>query len=89
MDINVKHIFEGWANYIKDRFEVLDPVIKKLSQKRLLYCDKCHIRSGHACDPSKTGLHIITGEEVKGCGCHIAAKSMVPDAKCPMGKWEL
>lgn len=87
MEINVKHIFEGWANYIKDRFDTLDPVIKEMSAQRLRHCDVCPIRSGHACDPKKTGIHIITGEEVSGCGCHIAAKSMVPDAQCPMGKW--
>jgi hypothetical protein len=87
MEINVKHIFEGWANYIKDRFDTLDPIIKDLSAKRLTHCDVCPIRSGHACDPKKSGLHVITGQEVTGCGCHIAAKSMVPDARCPMGKW--
>lgn len=87
MDINVKHIFEGWANYIKDRFDALDPDIKALSQKRIRICDMCHMRTGHACDPAKTGLHVVTGLEANGCGCHIAAKSMVPDAECPLGKW--
>jgi hypothetical protein len=40
MEINVKHIFEGWANYIKDRFDTLDPIIKDLSAKRLTHCDE-------------------------------------------------
>lgn len=87
MDINVKHIFEGWANYLRDRFDTLDPSIKELSEKRLRLCDICHMRTGHACDPAKTGLHVVTGEQVNGCGCHIAAKSMVPAARCPLGKW--
>ena len=87
MDINIRHIFEGWANYVKDQFNTLDPEVKDISQRRLKLCDSCHMRTGHACDPSKTGIHVLTGEEVRGCGCHIAAKSMVLDAKCPMGKW--
>jgi hypothetical protein len=87
MEINVKHIFEGWANYVKDKFDTLDPEIKNLSATRLAHCDACHIRKGHACDPKRYGRHVETGELVRGCGCHIAAKSMVPDARCPMGKW--
>jgi len=89
MNINLKHIFEGWANYIKDRFDTLEPDIKTLSENRLSLCDVCEMRTGHSCDPKKSSIHVVTGEEVRGCGCHIAAKSMVPDAKCPMGKWEI
>lgn len=87
MDINVKHIFQGWANYLKDKFDMLEDPIKEISQMRLMRCDKCHMRTGHACDPAKTGTHVVTGEQVNGCGCHIAAKSMVPAARCPLGKW--
>jgi hypothetical protein len=28
-----------------------------------------------------------SGKEVKGCGCHLGAKSMSPAAKCPLDKW--
>jgi hypothetical protein len=87
MEINIKHIFEGWANYVKDRFDSLEPNVKTLSENRLKLCHVCDIRTGHACDPKKSGRNVKTGDIANGCGCHIAAKSMVPDARCPMGKW--
>jgi hypothetical protein len=86
--MNINHIIEGWANYIKDRFDVLPEDIKLISEARLMLCNYCEIREGGSCSPSKIGKHIITGEEVNGCGCYIAAKSMALDAKCPLGKWE-
>lgn len=87
MDIKLSFILKGWANLFKDKFDKLDPEIKRLSTKRLKLCDKCHMRTGHACDPLKSGTHVTTGQIVNGCGCHIAAKSMVPEARCPLGKW--
>lgn len=84
----IKNIIEGWANYVKDRFDALPDDIKYLSEARLVMCDGCEIRSGGSCDPSKSGKHIVTGETASGCGCHIAAKSMSPSSQCPLGKWE-
>ncbi len=88
MRINVEHILRGWANYVKDTFNILPDDLKEMSAKRLQHCDICEIRTNKSCDPWKEGKHVVTGEIVRGCGCNIAAKSMVPEAECPMGKWE-
>jgi len=84
----ISQIFTGWANYVKDRFDALDPRVKELSESRLKSCDVCHMRSGLKCDPKKQGKNIKTGNTVNGCGCNIAAKTMSPGSSCPLGKWE-
>jgi len=83
----ISQIFTGWANYVKDRFDALDPAVKELSEARLLHCDSCHMRTTHKCDPKKVGTHVKTGQQIHGCGCNIAAKTMSPGSSCPLGKW--
>jgi|TARA_B110000908_G_C10097121_1_gene376843 hypothetical protein len=83
----INQIFTGWANYVKNKFDILSPEIKVLSESRLLECDACHMRSGHQCDPRKKGKHVKSGNTVNGCGCNIAAKTMSPGSICPLGKW--
>lgn len=80
-------IIEGWANVIKDQFNAVDVVTKTISEKRLLKCNSCDIRVNNTCSPSKWGNHVITEELVNGCGCNIAAKTLSPSSKCPLGKW--
>jgi hypothetical protein len=80
-------ILNGWANLIKDAFGKLNEEQKALSKKRLSICDTCQIRSGNICNPKRMERHIETGALSRGCGCNIAAKSMVKHAKCPVGKW--
>ena len=83
----IKDILTGWGSLIKSHFDNLDNDTKKLSEERLSICDSCDIRLGSICNPSKTGIHVKTGNLRKGCGCNIAAKSMVKHAQCPLGKW--
>ena len=52
----ISQIFTGWANYVKDRFDALDPKIKELSESRLKSCDVCHMRSGLKCLCSLFGI---------------------------------
>jgi len=87
MALNIKHIIEGWANVVKDRFDLLNDDIKEMASNRILICDECEIRSGGACSTSKVGQHTVTGELKRGCGCFIAAKATIPDSECPLGKW--
>ena len=82
----IKNILSGWGNLIKANFDKLDDSVKKLSEERLNICDSCDIRLGSICNPSKVGRH-VDGSIKRGCGCNIAAKSMVKHAKCPLGKW--
>jgi hypothetical protein len=85
--MNAGQIVEGWSNYFKSKFNTLDPKLKNLSELRLQICAECPIRTGSLCDPSKRGINVESGKEVKGCGCHLGAKSMSPAAKCPLDKW--
>lgn len=83
----ITEIIEGWGNVIKDQFNAVDPVTKSISEKRLLKCNICDIRSGNTCSPNKWGINIITEKLVNGCGCNIAAKTLSPSSKCPLSKW--
>jgi hypothetical protein len=85
--INFKLIVEGWANYLRSKFDLLNDDIKILAYDRIEICDTCPVRVGTSCSPAKTVPHVKTGELVKGCGCNIAAKAMAPGSKCPAGKW--
>jgi len=83
----ILEIIEGWGNVIKDQFNAVDPVTKAISQKRLVECNGCGLRQGNTCSPQIYGYHIITNERKNGCGCNIAAKTLSPSSRCPLGKW--
>jgi len=84
----ISQILSGWGNRIKDAFGMLDDETKALSEKRLLHCNTCYMRTGNTCDPRKSMTNNITGEVARGCGCNISAKSMSPSSKCPLYKWD-
>lgn len=84
----ISQILSGWGNKIKDTFGLLDAETKLRSEKRLLHCNVCHMRSGNTCDTQKLGNHTQTGKAVSGCGCNISAKSLSPGSTCPLGKWD-
>ena len=81
-------ILEGWANRVKDEFNLLDPETKSLAEDRLLKCNTCDIRDGSSCSPQRYGIHERTGQVLNGCGCNIAAKTLSPRSECPLGKWK-
>ena len=83
----VEQILTGWGNLVKSHFVDLEPNLKAESEKRLTTCNSCDMRNGGTCSPNKTGIHVITGEEVRGCGCRLAAKALSPGSVCPLGKW--
>jgi hypothetical protein len=85
--MNAGQIIEGWSNYFKSKFNALDPKLKNLSELRLQICAECPVRTGSLCDPMKKGIHLESGFEERGCGCHLSAKSMSTSASCPLGKW--
>jgi hypothetical protein len=87
MKLNIEHIITGWANVVKDKFNVLDPATKDMAAHRMQLCNMCYLRTANTCDPSKGGMNLITGKVEKGCGCNIAAKTMSPHSKCPLAKW--
>jgi hypothetical protein len=85
--VNVIHILEGWGNYVRDKFDMLDSDTQELASKRLTFCDSCHMRDGNSCSTSKSGYHIITKQLTYGCGCNISAKTLSKGSQCPLGKW--
>mgnify|MGYP003114532759 FL=1 len=85
--IKLKEIFDGWGNYAKDKLKLLEPSLKLMSKQRLLICHECEMRTFGTCNPGKKGLNIMTGELVRGCGCNLAAKTLSPISRCPLGKW--
>ena len=84
---NIIHILEGWGNYVRDKFDVLDSDTQELASKRLLHCDNCHMRDGNSCSTSKSGFHEVTKQLTYGCGCNISAKTLSRGSHCPLGKW--
>lgn len=83
----VSQILTGWGNLVKSHFVDLDPELKAQGETRLLICNSCHMRNGGTCNTQKTGTHVVTGQEVRGCGCRLAAKALSPGSHCPLGKW--
>lgn len=69
----IEQIFYGWAKY---SFMNLGWKPSKedldLAEYRLYICDDCPLRTENKC---------------KKCGCNLAAKTLVREAKCPEGKW--
>lgn len=84
----INEILVGWANTVKDRFNSLHPEIKEISEKRLNICNECPMRNGSICDPRRMSLNESTGKLTRGCGCNLLAKTMSPNSKCPLSKWE-
>jgi len=69
----IEQIFYGWARY---SFQCLGfkPTEEQatLAEYRLIVCDDCPLRHNNRC---------------KKCGCNLAAKTLVKEAKCPINKW--
>lgn len=69
----IEQIFWGWAKY---SFMTLGYKPKTeewhLAEERLYICDECPYREVNKC---------------KICGCNLAAKTLVKEAKCPRNKW--
>lgn len=83
----LNEILDGWANVIKSNFGILDEQTRQLSERRLLHCHSCYMRSSNICDPNKVIKHVRTEQIVRGCGCNIAAKTLSRKSECPAGKW--
>ena len=83
----MEQIFTGWGNLMKSHFMNLSPDLKTLGETRLKLCNVCEMRNGGSCSTSKEGIHVVTGQKVRGCGCRLAAKALSPGSVCPLGKW--
>lgn len=84
----ISNIIRGWTNFTLDFFDALHPVIKQEGEKRLSICTDCPMRQGNTCSKNLKGINIETKEEVNGCGCNLAAKTLDPNSNCPLSKWK-
>lgn len=68
-----------------------------LSKNRLKVCYRCPLYSrklGGTCN-NRLWLNVNTGDVsisrkdgyINGCGCRLKAKTRLPNAECPVGKW--
>lgn len=88
--MEIKSIIDG---HIKEVFNINEDI----SNNRLRVCYSCPLYSsklGGICN-SKLWLNVNTGDVsinekpgyINGCSCRLAAKTRLPEAKCPAGKW--
>ena len=87
------NIFDIANGHVK---EVLN-LNQNLSNNRLKICYSCPLYSsklGGTCN-NKLWLNVNTGDVSmenksgykRGCGCRLLAKTRLPNAICPVGKW--
>ena len=85
------------GNIIHGTVNELFGINQSISQKRLNICYSCPLyvaKLGGICN-SKLWLNQITGDisstkkdgYENGCGCRLQAKTKLPNAVCPLGKW--
>jgi hypothetical protein len=87
MIVQLKHIINGWSNYLLHHANLLSKDIQKKGEDRFNICLNCEIRVNNICAKSKKGIDVKTQEEKNGCGCVLYAKVLVEDAACPLNKW--
>lgn len=87
------NIFDIANGHVKELFGLN----KDLSQNRLKICYSCPLYStklGGTCN-NKLWLNVNTGDVSttpkegykNGCSCRLSAKTRLPNAVCPVGKW--
>ena len=88
--MNVLDIANG---HIKELLNINEDI----SKNRLEICYRCPLysnRLGGVCN-NRLWLNVNTGDVsttkkpgyANGCGCRLSAKTRLPSAKCPVGKW--
>lgn len=85
------------GNIIQGHWNEITGHNQDISQNRLSICYSCPIysnRFGGLCNdklwlnPNTGDVSTVKKEKYKnGCGCRLQAKTRLPDAKCPLGKW--
>jgi hypothetical protein len=81
------NILNGWSNLIQSKTIGISSYIEEQTKLRLEICNSCEMNVRNVCDKQKVTSHVITNEEVYGCGCPLSAKTMAQDDYCPAGKW--
>jgi hypothetical protein len=87
MIVKLKHILNGWSNFLLHHTNLLSEEVKNKGKERFSICLGCEIRVNNVCAMSKKGIDVITKEEKNGCGCLLYAKVLAEHTKCPLSKW--
>lgn len=85
--MKVKNIINGWGNLLRSKTIGVKDHIQAQADQRLAICKSCNLYNGTTCSTKKAN-HVVTGEELVGCGCPISAKVMSQHDTCPIGKWQ-
>ena len=67
-------ILNGWINYIKDAFGLLNPKVKAVADDRLAVC------RSNICNKLILGICSV-------CGCPVNKKTKVMTEECPENMW--
>ena len=88
----------GFSQILSGHLNEVLGLNKDISSKRLQICSQCplykktivgpicnnklwyNVRTNEVSDKQKLGFK-------KGCGCRLNAKTSLPNASCPLGKW--
>lgn len=85
------------GNIVKGHINEIFNLNEDISKNRMKICYSCPLYSnklGGMCN-NKLWLNVNTGDVSlepkrgykKGCGCRLYAKTRLPNAQCPVGKW--
>jgi hypothetical protein len=85
--MNVKNIFNGWWNLLKQKTVGHQECIEQQVKYRESICTNCKVNKSNICSNTREDFHIYTGEKVSGCNCPLAAKVNSYSDTCPLGKW--
>lgn len=85
------------SNIVHGHVNELFGLNKDISEPRLKICYACQLyspRLGGVCNnklwlnPNNGDVSMVSKPGYKnGCGCRLKAKTKLPNAKCPLGKW--
>ena len=85
------------GNIVKGHINEVLNINQDISRNRLEICYRCPLYSsklGGTCN-NRLWLNPSTGDisttkkpgYINGCSCRLSAKTRIPTAKCPAGKW--
>lgn len=79
-------ILQGHTNNALDKVGLLADEVKKQADLRFADCLLCDTQP-HPGRPGQNGPGLRDQKYCNSCGCNMLAKTKVPDAKCPIGRW--
>lgn len=82
----IAQIIQGHTNKALANVGLLDEDVKKMADLRFADCLLCE-HTPHPTNPGQNGPGLREQKYCKNCSCDMMAKTKVPSAKCPIGRW--